>query len=193
MIKIKLVKFTYPFLKKSPFFYRLRLELSGSKYHHFFKIVVVNSSNRIVSFIGTYTPHKISFYEFPNTGKLYNTYFFSRTVCLNISLLSYWLEKGLYISPFLCFLFSNFGFFKLFNYNLLKKQTKLLLKLNSFSDFDNKIILLKKLFFFLSIEIYFYKDNLFIERNFRFLLSKAYNFFLFNLSANLNKNNQLLL
>jgi hypothetical protein len=76
---------------------------------------------------------------------------------------------------------------------LLKKQTKLLLKLNSFSDFDNKIILLKKLFFFLSIEIYFYKDNLFIERNFRFLLSKAYNFFLFNLSANLNKNNQLLL
>ena len=197
-------------VKKSPFFYRIRLQRSGKKKKPFFKIVVVNFYNRIVCYLGTYNPHSLPFFskncynEIFYINDFYSENFFaSRVISLELNLLLNWLEKGVYLSPFIAFIFSSFGIFKFFNNFLLKKnnfsfnlfESKSVPSLkfyNNFHDLNNYVInsfLFELKFIFLKTSVFyllligcfdFYVDSFFVSNSIIFLNYKSFLYHSFN-------------
>ena len=84
--------------------YHIRLLRQGRKKNAFFKIVVVNSKNRIVANLGYYIPHSSKKFRVKSIG-------------INRSLSILWLLKQAIPSFFVFFLFEIIGLIK---YNKLK-------------------------------------------------------------------------
>jgi ribosomal protein S16 len=86
--------------------YHIRLLRQGRKKNAFFKIVVVNSKNRIVSNIGYFIPHSFKKFKIKSIG-------------INKRLSIFWLLKHAIPSFFILFLFENTGLVK---YDKMKFQ-----------------------------------------------------------------------
>jgi ribosomal protein S16 len=84
--------------------YHIRLLRQGRKKNAFFKIVIVNSKNRIVSSLGYFIPHSSKNFKIKSIG-------------INRNLTILWLLKHAIPSFFILFLFESIGLLK---YNKLK-------------------------------------------------------------------------
>jgi len=79
--------------------YHIRLLRQGRKKHAFFKIVIVNSKNRIVSNLGYFIPH-------------FSKRFKVKSIGINRNLTILWLLKHAIPSFFILFLFEILGLLK---------------------------------------------------------------------------------
>ena len=79
--------------------YQIRLFRQGRKTKSFFKIVVVNSNNRIIASLGYFMPHASKSSEIKPIG-------------INKSLTIFWILKNAKPSYFIFFLFENLGLVK---------------------------------------------------------------------------------
>jgi ribosomal protein S16 len=84
--------------------YHIRLLRQGRKKNAFFKIVIVNSKNRIIGNLGYFIPHSFKNFKVKPIG-----------INRNLSIL--WLIKHAIPSFFILFLFENIGLIK---YNRFK-------------------------------------------------------------------------